>query len=256
MKLGCCLPGGFSPADLLAAGYDYVEMNAQAVTAMSPAERRALRAGGAVLACNCLLPGTCRIAAGGPVLTDTAVRTFDALAEAGCPLVAFGSGAARTRPEGDAAYDAKLEDFVRLLDRLGAERGIRIAVEPLDHRECNVFNRVDETAAYCRRLGLANVRTLADLYHMAREGETADSLEAAADMLIHVHAANLEDRAVPIVPDTHVTEGIRRLVRIGYTGNVSIEGSFRDAASELRPAARAMKDLIRRALAEAGRPEA
>jgi sugar phosphate isomerase/epimerase len=69
-----------------------------------------------------------------------------------------------------------------------------------------------------------NVRLLADLYHMAKEGDTPADLKAAVDLLVHVEIAEKEGRTYPGVKGDDFRPFFRVLRDAGYAGAVSIEG--------------------------------
>lgn len=141
-------------------------------------------------------------------------------------FIVFGSSGARRIPEGWPLQKAE-EQFVSLLKRMGplaADAGVTVAVEQLQASECNFINRIGHAAGLIRAAGHPHIRLLADLFHMARGGDTPDDLKAAMDVVVHVEIAEKGDRTYPGVAGDDFRPYFRALRESGYQGAVSIEG--------------------------------
>ena len=239
MRYAICTNDPAVAADAREAGFDYIE--ASVPNFVKPFESDAAFEEGLaayrsarlpVESANLFLPRELRCTGPDAVpmdrLADYAETVFRRLAAAGVPIVVFGSGGARKLPDGWPKEKAD-EQFVALLARIGplAERhGVRIAVEPLARVECNYINTVDEGAALARASGSPAVGVLADSYHWARNEETADTILAAKDRLIHAHLATMPNRKAPGVEPYDFAPFFRALVAAGYDGRVTIEGGL------------------------------
>ncbi len=252
-KLGICAPLS-RMEEAKALGYDYIEPALSALAALSDAEfdaalERARTIGLPVEAMNVFLPGSIRLT--GPQVDADAIAAYleKALARAaafGVQVVVFGSGGARSYPEGfdkDAAM-AQIHDFLRICGEIAARHGIVIAIEPLNRRESNVIHLVAEAVALTRETDLPAVRALGDTYHMALEEEPLSALCDAGALLAHVHVANPEGRRYPAPGDGCDYRAVfAALTQAGYTGRVSAEasGDFAvDGAETLRVLREAM----------------
>jgi sugar phosphate isomerase/epimerase len=155
---------------------------------------------------------------------------FRRLQQAGGKFIVFGSGGSRALRDGWTKAQADPQ-FVALLKRMGplAEKHrITVAVEQLQASECNYINRIGEGAALIRQAGHPNVRLLADLYHMARMGDTPADLKAAMDVVAHVEIAEKAQRTYPGVKGDDFRPFFRVLREAAYQGAVSIEGQGND----------------------------
>lgn len=234
MKIGICW--GADPetlAHIKELQYDYIEANFAALATMpdaafTDAARVFAQSGLPIYSYNCFLMG------GLSCYDDHAERTLDTYLKNAFPrmkmlggdVVVFGSGGARSIPDGMDPATAE-EKFLRVL-RLSAEyadkSGMKIAIEPLSRNECNYINTVADAAHIAALSGCPNVGALVDFYHFDRNGETDDGLLPAGKALIHAHVARVPDRRVPRVEDTEAIRRWARMLRdVGYTGNISLE---------------------------------
>lgn len=247
MKFGCCLPGG--PYDaaraqrLLKTGFDYAEIAAAPLAGLTEEEfsslKQEVQAGGLpVEAANCFLPGELSLFREEQKDALSAhVRTvLHRAAALGIRVVVFGSGGARRIPDGVSREkgSAVIADFLALCDRVCAETGVTLAIEPLRREECNVLNTVGEAAALLRPLGLPHVRLLADAYHVFCENEPLSVLVQEKDRLVHIHAAEPPRR---VTPGADGGDYLRRfaaaLREAGYDGRVSIECGWTEFEKEM-----------------------
>lgn len=152
---------------------------------------------------------------------------FSRIKQVNGKMVIFGSGGSRKLKNGWTKEKADVQ-FVELLKKMGPlaqKHGITIALEQLNSGECNYINTITEAATILRATDHPNVRLLADLYHMAREGDTPEDLKAAADLLVHVEIAEKKGRTYPGVAGDDFKPFFRVLRDASYAGAISIEGS-------------------------------
>lgn len=187
-----------------------------------------------VLACNGFIrPAHLRCV--GPEANHDAVlvwaeSAFKRLKRVKGKFIVFGSSGARKLPDGWAKEKAD-DQFISLLKQMGplAEKeGIIVAVEQLQASECNYINRIGEGARLIRAAGHPNIRLLADLFHMARMGDTPADLKAAMDVVVHIEIAEKQDRTYPGVKGDDFRPFFRVLKESGYKGAISIEGKGSD----------------------------
>ncbi len=244
MQIGMCLDWRVNAMweAACAAGADYVELNFSSFEQEKPAAVAALAAhlqarGLACRAYNCMFPGA-RYPLTGPHKDHAAAGEFlaaqlEKLAPLGARIVVFGSSGARGRVDGQSSEAAREEVVTFLRETaapLLAHYGWICAVEPLS--ECNLIRTTADGRAIVEAVGHPSVRLLADVYHMGQVGERPEDLLACAGALAHVHVAAQAGRRLPAAtdPDDYVAV-FRALRRIGYTGQVSIEGILRDPAA-------------------------
>jgi len=241
----CCSP---SEAALLPPeAFDFIEVNVQNFLIPEKEDwefNRNLEEGRATAkpiktAC-CFLPGDLKCvgpAIDEPRLLRYAETAFRRAQEVGLDIIVFGSGGARTVPEG---YDMEraMEDFVNVLRKIGpiaAKYGVMVVVEPLNRAECNLITSLAEGADAVNRANHPNVKLLADYFHMMKDGEAASEIVRFGDLIRHTHVAELAGRAAPGTSREDFKPFFDALEQIGYTGRVSIEAIWSDIATQLEP---------------------
>ena len=150
-------------------------------------------------------------------------------------MIVFGSGASRKVPDGFEHKRAleQLEDHLRRWAPMAQESEVTIAMEPLRTFESNIINLVSEGAELVRRVNHPNVRLVADTFHMGCEGEGAEAIVDAGDLIVDVHCAEVEGRRAPGTIGEDLEPYFRALKDIGYQGGISIESDWKDQAGEL-----------------------
>ena len=261
VRIGVCLdPDKFEAAQ--AVGFDYVEINASKLAALSEEEFQQLAARASrlrlpVAAANVFIPAAIRLT--GPNVNparqaEYLESTLDRLKTLGVKVVVLGSGGARRVPDGFSLDEARaqLVDFCRRLAPLARSHGITIAIEPLRHQETNIINTAREGLALMKAVDRPEIQLLIDYYHLAEEGENADILLEAGKAIVHTHIANPKGRVYPLDPaESNYGPFFENLCRIGYSGRLSIEASTPDFAAQA-PQSLAM---LRKALACGARQE-
>lgn len=238
MKYGICSSDPAQIADARKAGFEYVEGWAPTVTQPGKSEAefedavaKIERGGLPVQSVNgFLINGLVCIGkdADHDRVVEYADEVLHRLAKVGVSICVFGSGWARKIPEGWPREKAE-EQFSDLLRRLGpvaVDSGVKIAIEPLRHAECNLVNTVDEAARFAAATGSPAIGALADFYHWSQNGETDQTIIAAKDCFLHAHVATAAKRLSPGMEECDFTPFFRALSRIGYDGRMSIEGSM------------------------------
>lgn len=202
-----------------------------------------------VRAANGFLPGSLKCV--GPKANHAGVlefanTAFKRAAQVGIRHIVFGSSGARSIPEKFDRRQAELQ-FAALLGKMGmlAERHkVVVVIEPLNRGETNFINSVREGAELVRLVQHPNIRLLADIFHMLRESESAESIRAAGDLIQHLHIAENEGRTAPGVRGEDFTPYFQALKDIGYKGRISIECRWKDLVQELPRALQTMNEQM------------
>jgi D-psicose/D-tagatose/L-ribulose 3-epimerase len=134
------------------------------------------------------------------------------------------------------------------------ERGVRLAVEPLNRFETDLVNTAEQALELCDRVGRDNVGVLLDTFHMnIEEKSVGDAIRLAGDRLFHVHSCE-NDRGTPGTGHVPWPEVFGALHDIGYDGQLVTE-SFTPAVQEIakavsmwRPLDATGDDMARKAL--------
>lgn len=162
-------------------------------------------------------------------------------------LVVFGSAGARMIPPGFSAATA-FEQFVDVLRQLGPlaeENGVTLLVEPLNRGECNCINTILEGAEAVRRANTNGVKLLVDIFHMLRNGESADDIVKVAPLIRHAHVAENKDRAAPGIHGENFRGFFRALRRAHYHDRLTIEATWTEFTSQVAPALAALRTQLR-----------
>jgi D-psicose/D-tagatose/L-ribulose 3-epimerase len=151
------------------------------------------------------------------------------------------TGSARTAEE----WDRAVHNF-REASKHAKQRGITLAVEPLNRFETHFLNTTADAVQFCRDVGETNVKVHLDTYHMIREEKDFyHAIVETGSYIGLVHACE-NDRGTPgtgLVPWDEVYRGLRDAAYEGWIVIESfvpeIEGLARVAAvwRQLAPSA-------------------
>lgn len=252
MRYGICT--GFENAELLKKmGFDYIELNVSKLMKMTEEERQAgkeklqslsLRAETACV----LFPKTVNVLDGSWDEDDMETyldEAFSMLHGFGTELVVFGSGKARTCPEGlpfDEAYE-NLVNSVVTAGSIAYRYGITIGIEPLSHAETNMINTIEEAHILRREADQDNVSVIVDFYHLMTNGDALSHIPMLHDFS-HMHIAAKAGRRYPVSEEgEQYREFFRELKKIGYNGRMSIEGKTDNIEEDAPKALSLLKKL-------------
>jgi len=232
MRLGCCV-GTDQIQQAQDAGYDYVELSVWSVKAEQPDSEfepvRELLESFEIRpeAWNCLVPSVMKVV--GPEVdiyrVERFLRTaFERIEEVGGEMVVFGSGPARTMPEGFPADEAQdqLVEFLTMAGQVAGAYGLTIAIEPLNKTATNTINTVPQAIELARRVDHPFVKVLVDLTHMGIDGEPLSDIAIAAGELVHAHVADTDIR-YPGSGNYPIKEFIEAIKATGYDDRLTVE---------------------------------
>lgn len=240
MKIGCCAP--IENAQAVAdAGFDYQECT---VVSLDPEGSEADFA--AVLekfkqspvpveAFNVFLPGD--LAVVGPAVDWDRAKAYlqsalGRVSRIGADVVVFGSGKARSIPEGFARDKAEeqIRKFLHLAADAAEENGVTIVIEPLNKKESNIINSVAEAVEYVRAVNRPSIKALADFYHIDEDDEPLTNIRDGREDIHHIHVADT-GRKAPGTGSYPYAE-FSAYVKQTRSPRVSIECGWTDFASE------------------------
>lgn len=244
VELGLCTNQA-DLASVAAAGYDYLERATAMGLKVGAAESEWAPVRAAILAaalptpvCNLFFPNDLKLV--GPQrdlarTLDYVDQALTRIVEIGAAIQVFGSGRARTVPEGYPPQKAldELAELCAAIAPLAERRGVIVAMEHLRPAECNLLTTLAETADFVRRVNHPAVRLLADGYHMAQVNEPYTVIRSCADLLVHVHLADPATRNEPSFAGSDLRPLFRELKAAGYDGRLSLECAWKDMPNTL-----------------------
>ncbi len=229
------------------AGYTYVEEGVRRLLIPQDSDEKfeeklkaAEKAPLKVYAYNGFLPGSLKST--GPntkhdEILKYAETAFKRAQRVGSKVIVFGSSGSRNLPK-DFPYEKGTEQFTELLKKMGpvaAKYDITVVIEPLNKGECNFINSVKEGADIAKAVNHPNIAVLADIYHMAKDGEGPESIRYAGKLLKHCHIAEKNGRKMPGTNKYDFTPYFKALKDIKYQGRISCEGRWDDFDKQLAP---------------------
>lgn len=232
IPIGMC--ASLDNAGQVAPGYDYLELpvassldGLQDDATFGPKLARLGALRPPIAGFNVFLPGSLKVV--GPDVRWDEVETYveraiRRAAALGGQFIVFGSGGARSVPEGYSRALAwgQLVHFLNLCADQAERRGVTIVIEPLNHTESNILNSYPEGVQLARDVNRRAVKVLADIYHFEMDGEPLEHIREGAEWLAHVHLADTGRRwpgsgSYPLEKLFHI------LKEIGYEGRASVE---------------------------------
>lgn len=183
-------------------------------------------------------------------------QCIDIAAAVGSPHVAgpmfSATGKARLLPpaERERQRHWAAESLREVADYAG-ERGVRLAIEPLNRFETDLVNTVEQGLQLCDLIGRENVGLLLDTFHMNIEEKRVDqAILAAGSRVFHVQVSE-NDRGTPGSGHVPWDATFDALDAINYEGQIVVE-SFLPTVAEIaravslwRPVAVSMDALAR-----------
>jgi len=243
MKLGLTCNKLRRIEDAAKNGFDYVEVSLKWLQTLSPEEldefESELKKNGITVdAFNCFYGPEVELMGDemDPVQIEKVTRENVALAARFNPkVVVIGSGGARNIPEGFPKEKA-MDIFAKAVDLAAdicAEKGIRVVIEPLRHKETNFINTILEGKEMGELVGNPNIGCLIDFFHFSQNGEDPDTVDQLKGKLTHVHLARpSDDRLVPRPEDEPIVRTwMEKLAKIGYDERITLECSWKNANS-------------------------
>ena len=236
MRIGCC--AGLADAELVRdAGYDYIELPTGTLMSAENEEgyQHVMRQIAAIWlpieACNVFIPANLKIT--GPDVEQEPLWRYASIAvqrmgEIGARICVFGSGGARSIPEGFDRATAldQLQAFLEHVQTESVAHNVRVVIEPLNTTESNVFNSVAESDQFNVTRGINDIGVLADLYHISKENEGFAGMRDAGSRLWHAHVADADRRPPGEGSGADYDGFFRTLKAIGYAGTVSVEARW------------------------------
>ncbi len=206
------------------------------------------------LVANGFIPGELKVVGDSidyGALCDYLDKGFERAMQLGVEKIVFGSGSARSFPEGYSLEKAK-EQLAFFLSEYAAPKaqkaGCIIVMEPLRFCESSMVHTVADGIEIARMSGSKNVAGLADLYHVYGNNDSVDGIADFKGELLHAHIAEPEKRVYPSTEDREEIIGIYKnffdaLKKAGCE-TCSVEARTDDFSNDIVSALAILKSLV------------
>jgi sugar phosphate isomerase/epimerase len=202
-----------------------------------------------VYAVNLFIPGDLKLV--GPQVNEQTILTYVEQVLLRCKqaeikMVVWGSGGARRIPDGFDLEKAK-EQFAFIAQKIAViakKHNVMLALENLNSTETNFITTAAEALAMVKRVNHPNFRLCVDIYHMLKENETPEVIEAAGRYVVHCDIAEKENRTPPGVMGEDFRPYLKALKKIKYNGKIVIEGRWENVATQASPAYQYLQQQI------------
>jgi len=133
-------------------------------------------------------------------------------------------GKARQLPEDERKREWDLAvSELRVVSQAAADRGLAIALEPINRFETDLVNTTADSLRMIRDIGHPAAKVMIDTFHMTiEEADIGDAIRAAGSDLIHVQVSE-NHRGVTGTGLTPWNSFRDALEEIGYSGSIVIE---------------------------------
>jgi D-psicose/D-tagatose/L-ribulose 3-epimerase len=175
-------------------------------------------------------------------------KCIDIAAAVGSPHVAgpmfSATGKARLLPPEDRQRQRRwaAESLREVADYAG-ERGVRLAIEPLNRFETDLVNTVEQGVELCDLIGRENVGLLLDTFHMNIEEKRVDeAILGAGSKVFHIQVSE-NDRGTPGSGHVPWDATFDALDAINYEGQIVVE-SFLPTVAEIARAVSLWRPVV------------
>jgi len=137
---------------------------------------------------------------------------------------------------------ARCAKNLRSVARYAEDKGVLLALEPLNRFETSFINLTEQALELMERVDSPNLKLMMDTFHAnIEEKNLGKAIELAGKRMIHVHA-NENDRGTPGTGHLPWTEVAAALKKVRYSGPLVIE-SFSTSVKEIARAAAVWRPL-------------
>lgn len=184
-------------------------------------------------------------------LSEYLDKGFERAKLLGVKKIVFGSGGARSFPEGYSLEKAK-EQLAYFLSEYVAPKaekaGCIIVMEPLRFCESSMIHTVFDGVEIARMSGKKNVAGLADLYHVYGNNDNIEGIGEFKGVLLHSHIAEPEKRVYPSTKDSNEIINIYKKffasLKKAECETCSVEARTDDFANDIADALEILKSLV------------
>lgn len=207
-----------------------------------------------VYAANGFLPGDLKVV--GDNIDYEAIEAyldkgFERAKELNIKVIVFGSGAARSYPDG-YSHEKATEQLAFFLKEYASpkaeEAGCTIVMEPLRFGESKMIHTVKDGVEIGEKSGKNNVLSLADLYHVYGNDDKLEEIASFYGKVYHSHIAEPVNRTYPFATDSDEVKVIYKAFISALKGTgcetVSIEARTDDYANDIKNSVKFLREII------------
>jgi sugar phosphate isomerase/epimerase len=253
MRIGCWTTLE-NPGRIVDAGFEYIEcpvatlVPTQGEAEFRPVLKEIEASPLPLLAFNLFIPPEIKIV--GPAVDVARLRAYartalERIHATGARLLVFGSGPARTIPEGfsRARAEEQFVEFCRFVGDVAARNDVLVGIESIQRKGGNNFvTTFEESVQMARKAGSPALRAMADVGQMEPENEPWSHLSQYAEWITHVHLTDTERKA-PGFGSLAWTEAFGELHKAGYDGTMSWECRWDDFGAQAATSIRFVRDM-------------
>lgn len=152
------------------------------------------------------------------------IKAFSLMNKIGAKIAVFGNSKSRMMMNSTSAkaHEKNMIEFCKNLAEMAQQYGVTIGLEPLNSKQCNYINTLDDAAYIVKKVNHGNFRIVADYYHMFQQNEPLTKIKEHSELICHVHTADIITRDYPSYDEKQVAL-LSTLNEVGYNGSISIE---------------------------------
>ena len=167
-----------------------------------------------------------------PAIRKKGVGHMKLMVDIGCALGAeilggvnyAGWGCLTGKPPTPEEFEWSTTAMKEIAGYSAAKNGPGIAVEAVNRFETHFLNTAEQAVAYCRAVGLPNVKVHLDCFHMnIEETDFAKAVAACGKRYLGYVHVNESNRGIPGVGLVRWREFFEALDKVGYYGPLTIE---------------------------------
>lgn len=135
-----------------------------------------------------------------------------------------GWGCLSGKPPTEQEYEWSAGAMREVAEYAGSKGGLTIAVEAVNRFETHIINTAEQGVAYCKRVGLPNMKVHLDCFHMnIEETNFVDAVNTCGRQYLGYVHVNESNRGIPGTGLVRWKEFFQALAAVGYLGPLVIE---------------------------------
>ena len=255
MRFGVCAQPN-QVAAAAKAGFDYLEMDINALLKLNADEYRAMAADMQKhniypeVLCGMLPEGVDIVGehVSAKIIHNALDHSFEIARALGAEMMVFDCANARRLPIGfdPAMAWRQTGNFIRMLQSYAADNDMRVVLLPLRRSVADLMSYTSEATLISAMLRLDRVGVAASSYNMAMEAESLPALRRCGSLLWHMRTCNVLGNRFPKANDGEDYKALFAMLKeMNYEGKISCEGSYADFEKDAKEALACLKEAVK-----------